>query len=89
MEPTLHDGDRLLVTYGRPPQPGELVVVRLPERLGYAIKRALRRETVGWWVERDTPPEGVDSWLVGAIPDNAVLGVVRVRLWPMLRKRRH
>ena len=32
----------------------------------------------GWWVERDNPAEGVDSWLVGAIPDGDVLAVVRV-----------
>jgi nickel-type superoxide dismutase maturation protease len=88
MEPTLREGDRLLVAHGRRPRPGELVVVRLPNRPGNSVKRALRHDAGGWWVERDNPGEGVDSWLVGAIPDNDVVGVVRVRLWPLLRSRR-
>ncbi len=86
MLPSLHDGDRVLVSYGRTPRPGDLVVVRLPERDGLAVKRVTRREPAGWWVERDNPAEGVDSWLVGAIPDAGVLGVVRVRLWPPRRR---
>ena len=52
-----------------------------------AVKRLLRAVEGGWWVERDNPAEGVDSWLVGAIPDADVLGVVRARLWPRPRRR--
>jgi hypothetical protein len=33
-------------------------------------------------VERDNPAEGVDSWQVGAIAEDGLLGVVRARLWP-------
>jgi hypothetical protein len=47
-----------------------------------AVKRAWRREAAGWWVERDNPAEGVDSWRVGAVPEADVLGVVLVRYWP-------
>ncbi len=85
MQPTLYDGDRLVVHYGAVPRAGQLVVVRLPAR-GVAVKRATLRQPVGegtgWWVERDNPAEGVDSWQVGAIPDADVLAVVRARLWP-------
>jgi nickel-type superoxide dismutase maturation protease len=88
MEPTLHEGDRVLVAYGRQARPGDLVVVRLPNRPGYSVKRVFRRDTNGWWVERDNRNEGVDSWLVGAIPDQDLLGVVRTRVWPLLRRRR-
>jgi hypothetical protein len=81
MLPTLRPGDRLLVRWGASPRPGRLVVVRLPDGV-VAVKRAFRRDGPGWWVERDNPAEGVDSWQVGAIPDDDVLAVVRARLWP-------
>ena len=45
-----------------------------------AVKRLLRREPEGWWVERDNPAEGIDSWHVGGIPESDVLGRVLVRL---------
>ena len=67
MRPTLHAGDRLLVRYRATPRPGDLVVVaRLPDGL-VAVKRADAATPAGWWVERDNPAEGVDSWLVGAV----------------------
>jgi signal peptidase I len=81
MQPTLLDGDRLLVQHGAVPRAGDLVVVRLPDGT-VAVKRATRRDGAGWWVERDNPAEGVDSWRVGAIPDRDVVAVVRSRVWP-------
>ena len=90
MLPTLAPGDRLLVRYGARPRPGALVVVRLPGDRPLAVKRAVRREPEGWWVERDNPSEGVDSWALGAVPDQDVVAVVLARLWPgpsLLRRR--
>jgi hypothetical protein len=81
MQPTLFDGDRLLVIHAGRPRVGRLVVVRFPDGV-VAVKRATRREPGRWWVERDNPTEGVDSWTVGAIPDTDVLAVVVLRLWP-------
>jgi phage repressor protein C with HTH and peptisase S24 domain len=86
MRPTLLDGDRILVEHGAVPRPGRLVVVRLPDEV-LAVKRATMRQDGGWWVERDNPAEGVDSWLVGAIPDEDVVAVVRMRVWPPRRRR--
>ncbi len=86
MRPTLHDGDRLLVRHGAAPRAGDLVVVRLPDGV-VAVKRATTRRDGGWWVERDNPAEGVDSWQVGAIPEADVLAVVRLRVWPARRSR--
>ena len=74
----------MLVSYARLPQVGRIVVVRLPDGV-VAVKRAVRREPDGWWVERDNPAEGVDSWSVGAIADDAVLAVVLARVWPPRR----
>ena len=87
MQPTLYDGDRLLVRHGAAPRAGRLVVVRLPDGV-VAVKRATGRRDGGWWVERDNPAEGVDSWLVGAIPEPDVVAVVKVRLWPLMRRAR-
>jgi hypothetical protein len=99
MEPTLRAGDRLLVRYAARPRAGRLAVVRLPADPGgaarpVAVKR-LARSPEGlpggsWWVERDNPAYGVDSWLVGAIGADDVLGLVLGRCWPhpsLLRRR--
>jgi phage repressor protein C with HTH and peptisase S24 domain len=87
MEPTLRDGDRLLVRHGAPPRIGGLAVVRLPDGV-VAVKRVAYREGDGWWVERDNPSVGVDSWAVGAIPDADVVARVVARLWPLHRRDR-
>ena len=84
MQPTLYDGDRLVVRHGASPRAGDLIVVRLPDGV-VAVKRATTRRESGWWVERENPAEGVDSWLVGAIPEDDVLAVVRARVWPLRR----
>ncbi|MFP5334948.1 MAG: helix-turn-helix transcriptional regulator [Actinomycetes bacterium] len=80
MEPTLRDGDLLLVRWGAPPRAGRLAVVRLPDGRPLSVKRLTRQVDDGWWVERDNPREGVDSWLVGALPPSDVLAVALLRL---------
>jgi hypothetical protein len=90
MEPTLYEGDRLLVRYGVRPRVGGLAVVRLPDGpegpRPVAVKRVVGPapgEPGYWWVERDNPREGVDSWLVGGIPEADVLARVVARVpWP-------
>ena len=88
MEPTLRDGDLLLVLWGARPRLGSLVVVRLPrDQHGadrpIAVKRLSGTDPMDssrWWVERDNPRVGVDSWLVGSIPSGDVLARVVLRL---------
>lgn len=83
MTPTLRDGDRLLVRWGRAgARPGAVAVVRLPGGRPLAIKRLAFAEGAGWWVERDNPAAGVDSWQVGAIGSDDVLGIVLFRIAP-------
>ena len=85
MEPTLVEGDVLVVAHGMRPRTGGLVVVRLPQR-PLSVKRAAFHRPDGWWVERDNPAEGTDSWLVGAVPDDDVVARVLLRLpRPLLR----
>jgi SOS-response transcriptional repressor LexA len=87
MEPTLRDGDHLLVRWGARPRPGRLVVVQWPGG-PLAVKRAVLLQEDGWWVERDNPREGTDSWHAGPLRQADVLGAVLLRLWPVRRRRR-
>ncbi len=84
MLPTLADGDVLLVRGGRHAHrrihPGRIVVVRLSPDRPVAVKRLGIRDGSGWWVERDNPREGVDSWSVGSIPDRDVVARVLTRV---------
>ncbi len=82
MQPTLYDGDRLLVRYAASPRAGCLVVVRLPAR-PIAVKRVVRRTAGGWDVRSDNRAAGTDSRVLGAIPDDDVLAVVLCRVWPL------
>jgi Peptidase S24-like len=92
MEPALHEGDRLLVLYGARARCGKLAIVSLPDDESgrprpLAVKRVSHPApdgSGGWWVERDNPWEGVDSWAVGAIPANGIRARVLLRL-PALR----
>jgi phage repressor protein C with HTH and peptisase S24 domain len=80
MLPTLHDGDRLLLDHRAVPTPGRVAVVVLPDGT-IAVKRLEHLADDGWWVTRDNPAEGVDSWTLGA-PVTDVLAIVRARVWP-------
>lgn len=84
MEPTLRDGDVLLVRHGSGVRPGDIVVAQLPGGV-LAVKRATMRLPEGWWLERDNPLHGVDSALVGAVPEPAVQAVAIARIWPRPR----
>jgi phage repressor protein C with HTH and peptisase S24 domain len=94
MEPTLRAGDRLLVRYDAAPTAGRLAVVRLPPEADgtprpVAVKRLSHPQDGGWWVERDNPSYGVDSWLVGAVPTADVVALVLGRIWPRPSLLRH
>jgi hypothetical protein len=86
MTPALRPGDRLLVGYRRRPRVGDVVLARFPDGT-LAVKRAHGPRTTaggqpGWWLLSDNPADGVDSRHRGALADEAVLGVVLLRLWP-------
>jgi hypothetical protein len=90
MRPGLRPGDRLLVSYRRPPGPGDVVVARLADGT-VAVKRAVERRTTasgrpGWWLLSDDPERGVDSRHRGPVPDDDVLAVVIRRIWPLTRR---
>lgn len=89
MQPTLADGDRLIcrdVSARRPVRAGDVVVARRPDRPDLLlVKRAVRREGAGWWLEGDNPAASDDSRVFGPVPDALVLGRAVLRLWPRPR----
>ncbi|MEU4444161.1 S26 family signal peptidase [Actinosynnema sp. NPDC050801] len=83
MVPTLRTGDVVLVHFGKPPRPHDLVLVRWAARPAQlSVKRAIRRDGGGWHVEGDNPFASTDSRTLGAAE---VVGVIRLRLWPRPR----
>ncbi|BDM72305.1 S26 family signal peptidase [Streptomyces nigrescens] len=85
MVPTLHPGDQLVVQYGAAVRPGDVVVLRHPFRQDLLIvKRAVRRQDGGWWVQGDNPFVENDSREFGVVPDELVIA----RAWLRLRSPR-
>ena len=90
MEPTLHEGDLLIVLWGAVVHPGDIAVVRLPDDARGAarpvsVKRVLGRDPDDqrrWWLDSDNPREGVTSFDVGSIADEDALAVVLARIAP-------
>jgi len=85
MVPALRHGDQLLVDVRpvrRPPRIGDVVVVRLRDR-PLSVKRVIRADGgEGLWLEGDNPFGSTDSRDLGAVPTDAVVGRVLLRLWP-------
>lgn len=88
MEPTLRDGQLVIIRYAAPAQPGQLVVVALPADAAgrprpWAVKRLTHFEADGAvWVESDNQraPGRVDSWDLGPLERSAIQAIVVVRL---------
>ena len=89
MRPALADGDRLLVRYGAPVRPGDVVVARFADGT-LAVKRASERRTTRGGARpggcSGDNPAGVDSRHRGPVPDADVLGVAVLRVWPAPRR---
>jgi len=81
MLPALREGDRLVISYRRRPRPGDVVLARFADGT-LAVKRVAERRGGGWWLLSDNAADGVDSRHRGAVADDAVLAVARMRLWP-------
>ncbi|HLT10644.1 MAG TPA: S26 family signal peptidase [Micromonosporaceae bacterium] len=81
MAPTLRDGDAVLARRGgRPPRPGDIVIARFRTRPDLlVVKRVVRREGNGWWVQGDNDFVADDSRAYG-IAD--IVARVVLRYWP-------
>lgn len=83
MEPTLRAGDLVLVRWGAAVGPGHLAVFVHPEQQVLVVKRVAfpdPDDPTRWWVERDNPQVGSDSWSFGSIARQVILARVLTRL---------
>ncbi|MEU5372557.1 nickel-type superoxide dismutase maturation protease [Streptomyces sp. NPDC005951] len=89
MVPTLYHGDLLLVQYGVPVRPGDVVILRHPFQQDLlVVKRAVERRPGGWWVRGDNTFAGGDSTDYGVVPEELVLARVRARYRPPAKGQR-
>ncbi len=80
MAPTLTDGDALLVWRGARARPGDVVVARFRARPDLlVVKRAVREQDGGWWVQGDNEFVADDSRAYGVAD---LIGRVVWRYWP-------
>jgi len=80
MVPTLHSGDALLVRRGGRVRSGDIVVARFRSRPDLlVVKRAVRPEEGGWWIQGDNDLVEDDSRAYGVAD---VIGRVLIRYYP-------
>mgnify|MGYP000261602811 CR=1 FL=1 len=87
MEPRLRNGEVFLVALRAAVKPGDVALLQHPERPELlTVKRVVRREAQGWWVEGDNPQESTDSRQFGAVTPESIRGRVLFRLRPLFRR---
>jgi type IV secretory pathway protease TraF len=80
MFPTYVAGDWLIATRIRRIWPGLVVVIEREARPGLLlIKRVIRAQDQGWWVEGDNGSASDDSRSFGPIKANEIVGRIRFR----------
>ena len=80
MVPAASPGDWWLVRRTTRIRPGDLVAFRHPVRIDLlVVKRAVERRPDGWWMLGDNPARSDDSRHFGAVPDDRIVGVLRLR----------
>ena len=80
MAPALRSGDALVVRRGGRVRAGDVVVARFRSRPGLlVVKRAVREQDGGWWVQGDNEFVEDDSRAYGVAD---VIGRVLIRYYP-------
>jgi nickel-type superoxide dismutase maturation protease len=86
MEPTLADGDRLIVVRSQQPRPGSIVAVRDPRQPDRLLVKRVVSERCGLVdVRGDQPEHSTDSRSFGPVARSAVVGRVLRRYAPAER----
>jgi phage repressor protein C with HTH and peptisase S24 domain len=80
MLPTYAAGDWLVATRAGRIAPGQIVVIERESRPGILlIKRVVRAEGQGWWVEGDNALASDDSRSFGAVDASEIVARIRFR----------
>ncbi|MDI2128097.1 nickel-type superoxide dismutase maturation protease [Yinghuangia seranimata] len=75
MLPNLYDGEQVLAWPYARVRPGDVVVVRRPDRPEVVmVKRVRERVADGWWLLGDNPYRSIDSREFGPVADHLVMG---------------
>lgn len=94
MVPALYPGEWALAVLPRALRPGDVVVVRQPDRPGYEMVKRLAAlpgqiDPAGrllgrdeWFVTGDAPEASTDSRYFGPVPGGAIAGRVVLVYWP-------
>jgi phage repressor protein C with HTH and peptisase S24 domain len=80
MIPTLAPGERILVRHDGPIVLGDIAVFERASQ--FEVKRIIRIESEGIFVQGDNDLVSTDSRTYGLIPHEDVIGVASYRLWP-------
>jgi len=82
MEPTLSDGDQVLVDRARRPDPGDLALASPPGQPDLEVVKRVGRVTGDgrYWLISDNPERGVDSRRWGAVPATGIKGRATLNL---------
>ena len=85
MAPALRNGDCWVVRRGARVSVGDVVLAVHPLRPHLQIvKRVVRREADGWWLEGDNPDFSDDSRVYGPVTE--VVGTLVFRYSPLIRR---
>lgn len=80
MIPTLAPDERLLVRLDGPLVIGDIAVFKRANQ--FEVKRIMRIEVEGVFVQGDNDLVSTDSRTYGLIPHDDVIGIATYRLWP-------
>jgi len=82
MEPTLRDGDWLLVDRRGRPRPGSLVVAEDPRAVGRLIVKRVNGVGTDSQLQLSSDHPAHAGELIGPVRPADVVGIVRLRYWP-------
>ena len=84
MESTLRAGEWWIARRQDAARPGDIVVVEQPGGSGLLmVKRLVRMESSGYWVEGDNPGQSRDSRHFGPVDARLIRGRLVLRYWPL------
>lgn len=87
MAPAVRNGEWWLVRRTRRVRRGDVVLLVHPRRPdALVVKRVIRRDPHGWWVEGDNASMSDDSRQFGAVAPDLIVGRLTLRYSPLRRR---
>ena len=84
MEPAIQAGQQFFVSRTSKPQPGDVVVIKHPQKKMFLVKRVKEElENGEFLVAGDNPEHSEDSRNFGAVKKEQIVGKLSFRYWPL------